>query len=45
MIAQALACEGDADLAQALANQTVDRLLADGVLRTDGEWVALAQAD
>lgn len=45
VIAQALACEGDADLAQALANQTVDRLLADGVLRADGEWVALAQAD
>ena len=40
-----LACGGDADLAQALANQTVDRLLADGVLRDDGEWVALAQAD
>ncbi len=45
VIAQALACEGDADLAQALANQTVDRLLADGVLRADGECVALAQAD
>jgi hypothetical protein len=41
-MAQALAFEGDADLAQALAHQTIDRLLADGVLRADGEWVALA---
>jgi hypothetical protein len=42
VMAQALAFEGDADLAQALAHQTIDRLLADGVLRADGEWVALA---
>lgn len=35
-------CEGDEDLAQALARETVDRLLADGVLVADGERVAMA---
>ena len=39
---QALQCEHDANLALALARETVDRLLADGVLVADGDRVAMA---
>lgn len=38
-------CAGDEDLARALARETVDRLLADGVLRADGDQVAVAAGD
>ena len=40
---RALQCEHDPVLAQALATQTVDRLLADGVLVLRGDQVVLAQ--
>ncbi len=42
---RALQCEHDPVLARALATQTVDRLLADGVLVLRGDQVALAQDD